>query len=65
MQYATAAFFVNLFCFVFVQGTYLNRYLILAVIFFVPVLAVGLAAFALLSWLAYRKAAKNYERVDL
>lgn len=30
-----------------------------------PVLAVGLAAFALLSWLAYRKAAKNYERVDL
>ena len=25
----------------------------------------GLAAFALLSWLAYRKAAKNYERVDL
>ena len=28
-------------------------------------LAVGLAAFALLSWLAYRKAAKNYERVDL
>lgn len=34
MQYAAAAFFVNLFCFVFVQGTYLNRYLILAVIFF-------------------------------
>ena len=30
-----------------------------------PVLAVGLAAFALLSWLAYRKAAGNYERVDL
>lgn len=30
-----------------------------------PVLAVGLAVFALLSWLAYRKAAKNYERVDL
>ena len=28
-------------------------------------LGVGLAAFALLSWLAYRKAAKNYERVDL
>ena len=42
MQYAAAAFFVNLFCFVFVQGTYLNRYLILAVIFFVPVLAVVL-----------------------
>ena len=30
-----------------------------------PVLAAGAAAFALLSWLAYRKAAKNYERVDL
>ena len=42
MQYAAAAFGVNLFCFVFVQGTYLNRYLILAVIFFVPVLAVVL-----------------------
>ncbi|MFR3405668.1 MAG: hypothetical protein ACLTV6_03565 [Christensenellales bacterium] len=42
MQYAAAAFFVNLFCFVFVQGTYLNRYLILAVLFFVPVLAVVL-----------------------
>ena len=39
MQYAAAAFGVNLFCFVFVQGTYLNRYLILAVIFFVPALA--------------------------
>ena len=32
---------------------------------FCGVLAVGLAAFALLSWLAYRKAAKNYEQVDL
>ena len=42
MQYAAAAFFVNLFCFVFVQGTYLNRYLILAVIFFVPALGVAL-----------------------
>ena len=42
MQYAAAAFFVNLFCFVFVQGTYLNRYLILAVIFFVPALGVVL-----------------------
>ena len=42
MQYAAAAFGVNLFCFVFVQGTYLNRYLILAVIFFVPALGVTL-----------------------
>lgn len=30
-----------------------------------PVLAAGAAAFALLSWLAFRRAAKNYERVDL
>ena len=42
MQYAAAALLVNLFCFVFVQGTYLNRYLILAVIFFVPALGVVL-----------------------
>ena len=42
MQYAAAAFAVNLFCFVSVQGTYLNRYLILAVIFFVPALGVVL-----------------------
>lgn len=40
MQYAGAAMLVNLFCFVFIKGTYLNRYLILAVIFLVPVLAV-------------------------
>ena len=42
MQYAAAAFFINLFCFVFVQGTYLDCYLILAVIFFVPALGVAL-----------------------
>ena len=30
-----------------------------------PVLAAGAAAFALLSWLAFRRAAKNYARVDL
>ena len=42
MQYAAAAFFVNLFCFVFVQGTYLDRYLILAVIFFVPARGVAI-----------------------
>lgn len=40
MRYAFAAVLVNLFCFVFIKGTYLNRYLILAVIFLVPVLAV-------------------------
>lgn len=43
MQYALAAFFVNLFCFVFIKGTYLNRYLILAVLFLVPALAVALS----------------------
>lgn len=42
MRYAFAAVLVNLFCFVFIKGTYLNRYLILAVIFLVPVLAVVL-----------------------
>lgn len=36
--YALAAFAVNLFCFACVEGTYLNRYLVVAVIFFVPVL---------------------------
>lgn len=30
-----------------------------------PVLAAGAATFALLSWLAFRRAAKNYARVDL
>lgn len=43
MQYALAAFGVNLFCFVFIKGTYLNRYLILAVLFFIPVLTVVVA----------------------
>lgn len=40
MQYAAAAFLTNLFCFIFIKGTYLNRYLILAVLFFVPVIAI-------------------------
>lgn len=40
MQYAVYAFLVNLFCFVFIKGTYLNRYLIVAILFFVPMLAV-------------------------
>ena len=31
---------VNVFCFVFIEGAYLNRYLILAVLFLVPVLAI-------------------------
>ena len=40
IQYAFAAFLVNLFCFVFIKGTYLNRYLILAVMLFIPTLTV-------------------------
>lgn len=40
LGYALAAALVNLFCFVFIKGTYLNRYLILAVIFGVPALGV-------------------------
>lgn len=43
LGYAGAAFLVNLFCFLFIRGTYLNRYLILAVLFFLPALAVVLA----------------------
>lgn len=43
LQYALAAFLVNLFCFVFLRGTYLNRYLILAVLFFLPALTVVVA----------------------
>ena len=43
LRYALMAFFVNLFCFVFISGTYLNRYLILAVLFFIPALAIVLA----------------------
>lgn len=42
MQYAFAAFLTNLFCFVFIKGTYLNRYLIPALLFFVPALAIVL-----------------------
>ena len=44
LQYAFACFAVNLFCFVFVQGAYLNRYLILAVLLFVPALPLCLMA---------------------
>ena len=40
IRLAAAAFFVNLFCFVWIEGTYLNRYLILAVILFVPVVPI-------------------------
>ena len=43
LDYALWAFGVNLFCFVFIKGTYLNRYLILAVLFFLPALTVVLA----------------------
>ena len=43
LQYAFAALFVNLFCFVFIKGTYLNRYLILAVLFFIPALTIVVA----------------------
>lgn len=43
LQYAFAAFLVNLFCFVFIKGAYLNRYLILAVMFFLPALTVVVA----------------------
>ena len=40
MVYAGYAFLINLFCYLFVKGTYLNRYLVLAVIFLIPVTAV-------------------------
>ena len=43
LQYAFAALGVNLFCFVFIKGAYLNRYLILAVLFFIPALTVVVA----------------------
>ena len=42
LRYAAYAFLVNLFCFVFVEGTYLNRYLLVGVLFFIPALAVVL-----------------------
>ena len=67
LLYACAAFAVNLFCFLFISGAYLNRYLIVAVIFFVPALPVALeveenprlrAVFVLLlaGWLALASA---------
>ena len=40
MEYAFWAFMVNVFCFVFIKGTYLNRYLVTVVLFFVPVLTI-------------------------
>ena len=43
LQYAFAALGVNLFCFVFIRGAYLNRYLILAVLFFIPALTIVVA----------------------
>ncbi|MGN0775274.1 MAG: hypothetical protein ACI4MM_01220 [Candidatus Ventricola sp.] len=43
LQYAFAALLVNLFCFVFIKGTYLNRYLILAVLLLVPALTIVVA----------------------
>ena len=43
LLYACAALLVNLFCFVFIEGAYINRYLILAVIFFAPALPAALS----------------------
>ena len=40
MIYAGYAFVINLFCYLFIKGTYLNRYLVLAVIFLSPTAAV-------------------------
>lgn len=40
LWYAFAAFLTNLFCFIYIKGTYLNRYLILAVLFFIPALTI-------------------------
>jgi len=42
LEYAFAALAVNLMCFLFIEGTYLNRYLVLAVIFLVPAAAIVL-----------------------
>lgn len=42
MAYAGMALAVNLFCFLFISGTYLNRYLIPAVIFLIPTAAIVL-----------------------
>ena len=43
LDYALWALLVNLFCFVFIKGTYLNRYLILAVLFFLPAMTIVLS----------------------
>ncbi len=43
LQYALAALLVNLFCFVCIEGTYLNRYLILAVLLLIPATTVIVA----------------------
>lgn len=40
IRYSLYAFLVNLFCYLFIKGTYLNRYLIDAVLFFIPMLAI-------------------------
>lgn len=40
LQFALAALAVNLLCFLFIKGTYLNRYLVLAAIFLVPAVAI-------------------------
>ncbi|MBR4040536.1 MAG: hypothetical protein IKJ11_10650 [Clostridia bacterium] len=40
LDYAFAVLLVNVFCFVFIKGTYLNRYLILTVAFLIPAAAV-------------------------
>ena len=42
LEYAFAALGVNLLCFLFIEGTYLNRYLVLPAIFLVPAAAVVL-----------------------
>jgi len=43
LQLAFAALGVNLLCFLFIKGTYLNRYLVLAVIFLVPAVGIVLS----------------------
>ena len=44
LRFSALAFLVNLFCFLFLRGAYLNRYLILAAVFFVPCLPLLLEA---------------------
>lgn len=43
IQFAFAALWVNLLCFLLIRGTYLNRYLVLAVLFLVPVVAIAVS----------------------